>query len=208
MKIFISWSGNLSHEVALVLKDWIPSVIQNLETYVSSEDIDKGARWSNDISKELESSNFGILCLTKENIKEPWVNFEAGALSKVLDNSRVCPFLFGIKRSEIKSGPLFQFQSTIFKKEDVLKLMLSINKDFGKLTEEKLKNHFKVGWPYLEDNLNKCLEKISDKIKIDAINPNNFDSFDIYPYVRKLYSVQRNLLFDSKNLKLHVIQKI
>ena len=206
MKIFISWSGNLSHEVALVLRDWIPSVIQNLETYVSSEDIDKGARWSNDISKELESSNFGIVCLTKENIKEPWVNFEAGALSKVLDNSRVCPFLFGIKRYEIESGPLVQFQSTIFKKEDILKLMLSINKanDSEKLTEENLKNSFEVWWHNLEDDLNKYLEKISDGIRIDDINPNNFDPFDIYPYVRKLYSVQRNLLFDSENLTLNV----
>ena len=207
MKIFISQSGNLSHEAALILKDWIPSVIQNLVTYVSSEDIDKGARWIIDISKELESSNFGILCLTKENIKEPWINFEAGALSKVVDDSKVCPFLFGMKRSEIKSGmPLSQFQSTIFKKDDILKLMLSINKADGseKLTEEKVKNSFEVWWPKLEDKLNKCLEKIPAEIKIDDINPNNFDSFDIYPYVRKLYSVQRNLLFDKENLTLNV----
>lgn len=178
-----------------------------MDTYVSSEDIDKGARWFYDISKELESSNFGIFCLTKDNIKEPWINFEAGALSKVVDDSRICPFLIGIKRSEVKSKiPLSQFQSTIFKKDDVLKLMLSINKATGseKLTNEKLKNYFEVWWPKLEDNLNKCLEKITDEIKTDKINPNNFDPVDIYPYIRKLYSVQRNLLFDSENLTLNV----
>lgn len=207
MKIFISWSGKFSHNVALVLKDWIPSVIQNLDTYVSSEDIDKGARWFNDILKNLESSNFGIFCLTKENIKEPWINFEAGALSKVVDDSKICPFLLGIKRSEINSRmPLSHFQSTTFKKNDILKLMLSINKanDSKKLTEEKLKNYFEVWWPNLEDNLNKCLEKITDEMKIEEINPNNFDPFDIYPYVRKFYSVQRNLSFDSENLTLNV----
>ena len=111
MKVFLSWSGDLSHKVAVVLRDWLPSVIQSIEPYVSSEDIDKGARWSTDIAKELEASAFGVLCVTQENLESPWLNFEAGALSKTVDKSRVCPFLYGVKRSEIK-GPLLQFQST------------------------------------------------------------------------------------------------
>lgn len=102
MKVFISWSGDLSHKVAVILRDWLPSVIQSLESYVSSEDIDKGARWSTDISKELEDSSFGILCITRENLDPPWLNFEAGALSKSVDRSRVSPFLFGVKRSDIR----------------------------------------------------------------------------------------------------------
>jgi hypothetical protein len=41
MKIFISWSGELSHRVALELRDWLPMVINALEPYVSSKDIEK-----------------------------------------------------------------------------------------------------------------------------------------------------------------------
>jgi hypothetical protein len=81
MKIFLSWSGHKSHEIALVFRDWFPSIIQSIDPYVSSEDIDKGARWSTDIAKELENSTFGILCVTKDNINAPWLTFEAGALS-------------------------------------------------------------------------------------------------------------------------------
>ena len=61
MKVFISWSGDISHKVAMVLYGWLPDVIQSIDPYVSSEDIHKGTRWIMDISTELEKSAFGIL---------------------------------------------------------------------------------------------------------------------------------------------------
>jgi hypothetical protein len=166
MKVFISWSGSLSHKVALAFRDWLPSVIQSSEPYVSSEDIDKGARWSTDISQELEGSNYGILCVTSENIDAPWLNFEAGALSKSFEKSRVSPFLFGVKRSDVK-GPLLQFQSTIFEKPDVLKLLNGINQASGEdaLPEERLAKVYEVWWPQLEEALSNIIE---DKPKIHA----------------------------------------
>ena len=111
MKVFISWSGNKSHKVAMIFREWLPSVIQSLEPYVSSEDIDKGARWSSDIAKELEDSTFGILCVTKDNLHAPWLSFEAGALSKTMDKSFVTPFLFDIKRSASESRARQRFLS-------------------------------------------------------------------------------------------------
>jgi len=119
VKVFISWSGELSHKVSIALREWLPMVIQSIDPYVSSEDIDKGTRWSSDIAKELEDSSYGIICITPDNLSAPWINFEAGALSKSIDKSRVSPFLFSVKRSEVQ-GPLVQFQSTIFDKADVL----------------------------------------------------------------------------------------
>lgn len=172
MKVFLSWSGHKSHEVALALRDWLPSVIQTIEPYVSSEDIDKGARWSTDIAKELEDSTFGILCVTKENIEAPWLLFEAGALSKMMDKSSVCPFIFDLKRAEVK-GPILQFQSTIFEKEDVKKLILSINKASEKtaLKDDFLTKTFDVWWPTLEENLNKITDTKAEK-KTEEIKGN------------------------------------
>lgn len=160
MKIFISWSGPLSHSIACVFRDWLPSVIQSVRPYVSSEDIDKGARWSSDIAKELEAANYGLIVVTRENLVSQWINFEAGALSKSLDRSNVSPFLHDIKRSEV-TGPLLQFQSTIFERSDVFKLIKSINgrlESEHRLTEPQLEKTFEVWWPGLETQL-KALEQ-------------------------------------------------
>jgi len=154
MKVFISWSGSTSHRVALVLRDWLPSVIQVVSPYVSSEDIDKGTRWSTDIAGELHASSYGIICLTKDNLNAPWINFEAGALGKSVDKSRVSPFLLNLKRSEV-SGPILQFQSTIVDKADIFKLLTSINSACGDdgLELSRLETTFDVWWPRLETAL-------------------------------------------------------
>lgn len=122
--------------------------------YVSSEDIDKGARWLKNISGELEGTSFGILCVTRENLQAPWLNFEAGALSKSIDNSRVAPFLFDLERSDVH-GPILQFQSTIYEREDFRKLVQTINSalpDDG-LERAMLDEVFDVWWPKLKARL-------------------------------------------------------
>lgn len=180
MKIFISWSGDESKDIALILKEWIPSVIQVAEPYVSSEDIDKGTRWASDISKELDNSSFGIICLTKSNLNAPWINFEAGALGKKVADGMVCPFLYKIKPSEI-SGPILQFQSTNSdNKDDVFKLIKSINNQCGKqfgnpsgfLKDDALERGFNQWWSVLEEKLAsiKDYEEPVDKSKKNKEN--------------------------------------
>lgn len=144
------------------MRDWLPSVIQSIKPYVSSEDIDKGARWSSDIAGELDASSYGILCLTNDNVNAPWINFEAGALGKSVDKSRVSPFLFRVLRSDIE-GPVLQFQSTILEKDDVYKLLRSINSACGEesLEEGRLERAYDVWWPKLLTDL----ERIPDEKK-------------------------------------------
>lgn len=164
MNVFISWSGETSHHVAKVLRDWIPSVIQAVEPYVSSEDIDKGARWSSDIATELDKSSYGIICLTKKNIHAPWINFEAGALGKSVDKSKVSPFLFRMNPSDV-NGPLLQYQSTRHEKDDIYKLMTSINTSCGEhaLDNERLSKIFEVWWPNLEKNLEDIPQEVVEQ---------------------------------------------
>ena len=94
MKVFLSWSGPRSKAVADAFAWWLPQVIQAIDPSISS-DIDKGKRWSDEISNQLEETKLGIICLTQDNLKAPWLLFEAGALWKAKGAS-VCTFLLDV----------------------------------------------------------------------------------------------------------------
>lgn len=134
-------------------------LIQRIEPYISSE-IDKGARWSTDIARELESSSFGIACVTNENKEAPWLLFEAGALSKSVAEGRLAPLLCGIEQSDIQRSPISQFQMTKFERTEFLRLLHSINASLGleALEIAVLDNLFTALWPSLSTAVDAILE--------------------------------------------------
>lgn len=161
MRIFIAWSGSSSKKVAAVLRDWLPTVVPAAEPWISSEDIEKGTRWSSELAKQLEQTSYGILCVTPGNQNSPWLNFEAGALSKSLDEARVSPFLLGVEFSELPST-LSQFQATLYEKEDLLRLARTINKACAPddIEELRLQSAFDVCWPGLVLSLDEILREL------------------------------------------------
>jgi hypothetical protein len=159
-KVFISWSGELSKKLAEELRIWLPAVLQFVKPYFTPNDIEKGTSWSTSITAELSTSNIGILCLTKDNISEPWILFEAGALSKNFDKANVCTILFNLDTSDL-SGPLTNFQATRFEKEDFRKLITTINNTGDKesqLVVETLNEVFEMWWPRLEEKIKNILQ--------------------------------------------------
>ena len=150
MKVFLSWSGDTSHKIALALYGWLPMVIQRIEPYISSE-IEKGTRWSTDIARELEHSAYGIACVTDQNKEASWLLFEAGALSKSVAEGRMAPLLCGIEHSDIQKSPISQFQLTKFEVSEFRRLLHSINSNLGteSLEASFLDNLFDALWPRL-----------------------------------------------------------
>src|SRR5882672_2738327 len=110
MKVFLSWSGKTSRAVAQAFHDWLPLVVQAAKPFISSDDIVKGSRWSDALASELNETAYGILIVTEQNYDKPWVHFEAGAISKAVDQAHVSPFLFNIDAARLEDGPLAQFQ--------------------------------------------------------------------------------------------------
>ena len=148
MKVFISWSGPQSEQVASALREWLPKVIQATEPWMSSSDVDKGTRWGDEISRELESCTIGIICVTRQNLASTWLLFEAGALSKVPHN-HVCTYLFGLDPADV-SGPLALFQATRADKLDTLKMVRTINGRLPRpIPERDLVEIFETWWPRL-----------------------------------------------------------
>jgi hypothetical protein len=165
VKVFISWSGDDSREVASALAHWLPDVIQNVSTWMSEHDIEAGARWSYRLNEILDQSNIGVICLTPSNLMAPWILFEAGALSKSIKESRVIPYLLGISTLDV-APPLSQFQAVGVDKAGTLKLVESINAASGEpMPPERVKRLFEKWWPDFETRITDAKKSSLDKAK-------------------------------------------
>jgi len=152
--VFISWSGERSLAVAEALRDWLPEVLQYVDVKLSSRDISAGSRWQADVASMLAEAEFGVLVLTPENLMEPWILFEAGALSKTVGASKVVPYLLDTDVRAL-SGPLVQFQAVSADDEGTLSLVRSINQDAEDraLDGGRLNRSFDRNWDFLEGQL-------------------------------------------------------
>ena len=127
VKIFISWSGERSEALAKALREWLPLVLHYIEPWLSQSDIQAGDRWSVEVAKQLDGCNFGVICITRENLNAPWILFEAGALAKSMQDGRVIPLLLDLDFKEI-AGPLAQFQAKKAEENGMKELVADLNK--------------------------------------------------------------------------------
>lgn len=165
MKVFISWSGSRSKYIAEALRNWIPKVLQAVKPWMSDEDISTGTRWAAEVSSELEQTKVGIICLTPENQHNPWVMFEAGALSKTISHAYVCPYLIDLVPSQI-SGPMAQFQAANANEEGTERILQTLNKALGDLQvpPAEFSEIFDVWWPRLEHQLSSIPKVPAEKV--------------------------------------------
>lgn len=150
MKIFISWSGERARAVATELRSWISMILQATKPWMSDRDLDSGVNWRAEISKQLDGSSIGIICITPERMSAPWLVFESGAIAKKLDDSRVIPYLIDLTPTDL-TGPLSQFQARGSDKEGTLRLLLDINKHLPEPREEdEVRKMFESFWSQLD----------------------------------------------------------
>lgn len=148
MKVYISWSGDKSRAVARALREFIPTVLQAVETFSSTDDIEPGTRWSSELQSTLTTIDVGLLCVTEDNMRSPWMAFEAGALSRV--TPFVVPILVGLSPSDLLP-PLTQFQALTLSRADMYQLLRLLNGRLDRaLPDDTFERLFDHLWPLLE----------------------------------------------------------
>lgn len=152
--MFVSWSGDRSRATALGLKSLLEDMLQEAVEVFVSDHIAPGEVWARRLETELEQSELGVLCLTRENFQAPWLLFEAGALAKRFGSARVIPYLIDELPAEASQSPLAQFQHVQANREDTLRLMKSVNElRPNPLPAQRLERAFERWWPDFEATL-------------------------------------------------------
>jgi hypothetical protein len=152
--IFISWHGQRGNAVASALKGWLPQIVNAFNPWFSSS-TDKGMRWRTEIANRLAQAKAGIIVLTPSALSSPWLLFESGAIAKSPDKTYACTLLVGLKNEEV-TEPLAQFQHTAATKDEILKLVKTLNtvlESGERMPDEHVQRAFEKWWPDLEKTL-------------------------------------------------------
>ncbi|MDV3349614.1 toll/interleukin-1 receptor domain-containing protein [Leptothoe sp. LEGE 181152] len=198
MKIFLSFSGTSSMHVAEALYETLPMILHYAQPWLSRRNISAGTRWGEELSESLQSTSFGILCLTRQSLNSDWVIFEAGALSKFVSEARVVPYLFNLSNNDL-GGPLAQFQSKLAEKEATFQVIEAINSGAEEpIDAARLRKQFEVIWPYLEGKL----QDIADDSTASEARPTESVIEDLFVYVQDLsrrFSVLEEVINQKSN---------
>lgn len=179
MKVFISWSGN-SKATAYAIYKALPTLFDSADAWISIENR-SGSMWLLEIDKRLSSTDFGIVCVSKANQHAPWINFEAGALSRRVDAKReLMPvLLIDFDDHGDVEGPITGCQMKMATLEGFFEIMNDLNQcELGpKISECVLRARVEAAWPEIEKAVNdvrsshesRDVEKRSDSEKLDEV---------------------------------------
>lgn len=123
MNVFIGWSGETGWKLAEILKRWLGAILPEIR-FLKDDGIKMGIDWRSELTKTLQSSDFGLFCLTKES-DQSWLGFELGIMSSVTPHSPICILLFDVGQAET-GGPLSYYQSVTSDMSAILTLIQKI----------------------------------------------------------------------------------
>ena len=121
------------------------------------------------------------MCVTTVGVaRSPWVNFEAGAISKYVEHAHVSPLLIQVSPEDLNGLPLSRFQCTKFNEQDVGRLLQSINKVARRrLIDKILKRNLRYTWSQLQEEVGEIgLSEVPDSEDDDEDYYDDDDYYD------------------------------
>ncbi|MDP2898731.1 MAG: TIR domain-containing protein [bacterium] len=163
--VLIAWSKTQSKVVASALHAWLPTVVPGIKPWMSDEDIAKGREWFPELQHILSQTRVCIICVTPENVRSPWIYYEAGAIAAKGPDVVICPYLVGVSPSMLADGPLRQWQCTTADREDTWKLIKSLNSNALPSPHDLslLQGNFGAQWPHLAAQIQPVAEMEVDE---------------------------------------------
>jgi hypothetical protein len=154
MRVFISWSGEASKAMALGLHRFIQQVLGRADPWMSEPDIAVGTRWPEELREGLAGTGYCVICVTRENVEKPWLNYEAGVIRDGL-NKPTAPWMLDITPADFPTLPLNPLQGRVCSREGTLQLVKSINDALGTGGKSAaiIEDLFEKCWPELEEAL-------------------------------------------------------
>jgi hypothetical protein len=115
-----------------------------------SEDIQPGSYWNTVLLSELSTANICLVCVTPENKDSRWLNFEAGAIARSIDEAKVVPVLHQISVREL-GYPLALFQCRQLDETGMLGIVRTLAQfdNRSAMQESVLLDAFNDTWPGL-----------------------------------------------------------
>lgn len=168
MKVFFSYSGVRSKNIAQAFSDLLKNIYPDIEVFGMHTDIAVGDDWRKSLENAGSGSDLAIVFLTRENMDKPWINFEMGYLRD--KEKHIIPFLADFPPSDL-SGPLSQFQAVTPKKDDVYKVLTHLNKisEYANLDESILKDVFDRNWSVFHKRASEILKVSKPSLEISSV---------------------------------------
>lgn len=153
VNIFISWSTDRGKALARTLREALPRFDEDWIPWMSEDDLKPGEPWSEELLARAAESNIGIICITPESLRRPWVIFEAGAIFGGPGKSLIFPYLLDVCEEDL-GNPLELFNATCAtSEEDNEKMLARIAEDQHGEEQDDVAKKFEVWWAYYQKKL-------------------------------------------------------
>ncbi len=157
MKLFIDWFGATSRELARAISQWLQVVVPGLDPWMSGSDTTRDGHRAPEVAQRLEAAEVAVVCLTPENLVEPWILYETGALAQRLGRNRVYLYLFDLVAVGA-GGPLAEFTAFTATKQGTHSLVHALNEAVAETggqapDDERLGRLFRDRWADFQERI-------------------------------------------------------